>query len=267
MLGEFVQDMRVYEGNILAVGNFYSSSRQRHQFGSVFTGHVNAEVGFPFETKNISVSRLSGDIDRHNGIGPHQILLPWNDQLINACEKYGLFESGIKGALAVPLAGPLWSGVWDIPRISERECCNKSSAVALKITGWSRSAIFHDDVEFDRLCQAKLTEKNVRVDVSPKLSHSDVGDNHEGDNKRDGLKGTDNNRGYSDISCGFVRRLTLLIISIFSAFGLAIWGGMRLDDERPVIGAALISLPIVIAAGGWFLYGASMFRDTCGWWL
>jgi hypothetical protein len=70
-----------------------------------------------------------------------------------------------------------------------------------------------------------------------------------------------------NISCGFTHRLAFLIVSLLTGFGLAIWGGIRLDYERPLFSAVLIIAVIIIPSSGWFLYGATLFQSTCGWWL
>jgi len=263
--GKFVQNVRVDKADFFAIGNFHFPSAHLHQLGSIITGDVNTEVSRSFETKDISVPRLSSNIDRRLGIFPNKFLLYWSDQRINAGKTDSLFEAGEKSGFAVPLVGSLWVWVWDFPGISERERANKSRAVALKIAGRSRATIFHNDAKLNRLSEAKFAEKNVRIYVGAKLSHGNISNNHESDKERDGLKGSDNNRSDTDISCGFIRRLTLLILSILAGLGLALWGGMRLDYERPLFSASIVGAAIVIPSVGWVLYGATLFPSTCGW--
>lgn len=108
---------------------------------------------------------------------------------------------------------------------------------------------------------------DVPVNVSSQLSASDESNNPKSNNQRDGLHRANYDRGNPDFSCGFVRRLVFLILSLLAGFGLAIWGGIRFDYERPVVSGSLVLLPIVFVCGGWFLYGATLFPSTCGWWL
>jgi hypothetical protein len=229
---------------------------------------VDTELSGTFTPKNVSVAGFAGRIDRDwrlRLLSEHWLQL-WSNG-IDARKIASVFVPWVNRGLAVSRQIRVFGWFAHFGVVGEREDSDETDCVGLKVSCRRSASITHFYGENDRPGNIEINQLHNRKNIGPELADSHKGDNDESYKQRNSLKSPDDDADDTNFSRTLYRRALLLIGSILCSFGLDLWGGMRLDYERPVFSPSIIAAGIRIPTLGWFLFGATLFRSTWSWWL